>query len=119
VKPGTHIVAMGADSEGKQELDPHILAKASVVMTDDRQQCTDRGEFGHAIRAGLMSPTADVSLGQVLAGKAEGRHADDEITVADLTGLAAQDVAIATLAIELIQSLRSHEPLSLPNRSHR
>lgn len=104
VKPGTHIVAMGADSPGKQELDPRILSRARVIMTDDHAQCADRGELSHAIAAGLVSRTAGVSLGQVLAGAMPGRISDDDVTVADLTGLAAQDIAIATLAIELIQS---------------
>ncbi|WP_397453355.1 ornithine cyclodeaminase family protein [Pseudomonas sp. NA-150] len=104
VRPGTHIVAMGADSVGKQELDPNIFARATVIMTDDHAQCLGHGEFCHAVTAGLVSSTADISLGQVLAGQARGRLSEEDITIVDLTGLAAQDVAIATLAIELIQS---------------
>jgi ornithine cyclodeaminase len=119
VKRGTHIVALGADSVGKQELDPQIFAMADVIMTDDRHQCADRGDLSHALGAGLISATADVSLGQVLAGNAQGRRSDNDVTVADLTGLAAHDVAIATLAIELIQARHTREPLALPNRSHR
>lgn len=104
VKPGTHIVAMGADSLGKQELDPRIFGLARVIMTDDREQCAHRGELAHAIGAGVLTDKAGVSLGQVLAGDVAGRLSDDDVTVADLTGLAAQDIAIAALAIELIQS---------------
>lgn len=104
VKPGTHIVAMGADSLGKQELDPHLFAMARVIMTDDHRQCAERGELGHALRAGLVTHTADISLGHVLAGNIPGRISADDVTVADLTGLAAQDIAIATLALELIQA---------------
>lgn len=104
VKPGTHIVAMGADSLGKQELDPHILALARVIMTDDHRQCAERGELAPALRAGLIANTADISLGQVLAGNIQGRISPDDVTVADLTGLAAQDIAIATLAVGLIQA---------------
>jgi ornithine cyclodeaminase/alanine dehydrogenase-like protein (mu-crystallin family) len=36
----------------------------------------------------------------VLAGRAEGRRADDEITVFDSTGLAIQDLAVALAALE-------------------
>ena len=39
-------------------------------------------------------------LGSVLAGTAEGRRADDEITAFDSTGLAIQDLAIALAAVE-------------------
>jgi len=106
VRPGTHIVALGADSLSKQELDPAILARARVIMTDDRHQCAERGELAHALAAGLVEAGVDVSLGQVLAGKLPGRFSDDDVTVADLTGLAAHDIAIASLAVE---SLRNSE----------
>jgi ornithine cyclodeaminase/alanine dehydrogenase-like protein (mu-crystallin family) len=39
-------------------------------------------------------------LGAVLAGEAEGRRSDDEITAFDSTGLAIQDLAIALAAME-------------------
>ncbi|MFL1417603.1 ornithine cyclodeaminase [Pseudomonas fildesensis] len=123
VKPGTHIVALGADSLGKQELDPQILALARVIMTDDHRQCAERGELVHALRAGLVANTADISLGQVLAGNIPGRISADDVTVADLTGLAAQDIAIATLAVGLVQAMASgdannvHTPSSSPNQS--
>ncbi|MGY1920043.1 ornithine cyclodeaminase [Pseudomonas tolaasii] len=103
VRAGTHIVALGADSPGKQELDPVLLQRARVLMTDDRAQCVDHGEMSHAVSAGLITDHADVSLGDVLAGKACGRFSDEDLTIADLTGLAAQDVALATLAVERLQ----------------
>ena len=105
VRTGTHIVALGADSPGKQELDPQLLKRARVIMTDDRAQCVDHGEMGHAVRAGLIAENADVALGQVLAGQVRGRLSDNDLTIADLTGLAAQDVALATLAVERMRAL--------------
>lgn len=105
VRTGTHIVALGADSPGKQELDPLLLQRARVLMTDDRAQCLDHGEMSHAVRAHLISDQADVSLGHVLAGKARGRFRDDDLTIADLTGLAAQDIALATLAVQRMQAV--------------
>lgn len=105
VRTGTHIVALGADSPGKQELDPQLLKRARVIMTDDRAQCVDHGEMGHAVRAGLIAENADVALGQVLAGQVRGRFSDNDLTIADLTGLAAQDVALATLAVERMRAL--------------
>ena len=39
-------------------------------------------------------------IGDVLAGTADGRRADDEITLFDSTGLAIQDLAIALAAME-------------------
>lgn len=100
VKPGTHIVALGADSPGKQELDPALFARAAVIATDDHDQCADHGDFGHAVRGGHVGANADVSLGKILAGEAPGRFTDDDITIVDLTGLPVLDVAIATLAVD-------------------
>jgi ornithine cyclodeaminase len=39
-------------------------------------------------------------LGQVVAGKKPGRTRDDQITIADLTGVGFQDTAIASFAYE-------------------
>jgi ornithine cyclodeaminase/alanine dehydrogenase-like protein (mu-crystallin family) len=46
-----------------------------------------------------------VQLGDVLAGTAEGRRSDREITVFDSTGLAIQDLAIALAAMERVGDL--------------
>jgi alanine dehydrogenase len=44
-------------------------------------------------------------LGDVLAGTATGREADDDITAFDSTGLAIQDLAIALAAMERVGGL--------------
>jgi ornithine cyclodeaminase/alanine dehydrogenase-like protein (mu-crystallin family) len=44
-------------------------------------------------------------LGDVLAGSAEGRRGDDEITTFDSTGLAIQDLAIALAALDRADEL--------------
>jgi ornithine cyclodeaminase/alanine dehydrogenase len=43
VRPGTHIVAIGTDQQGKQELDPEIFRNAKVVV-DSIAQCIEKGE---------------------------------------------------------------------------
>ncbi len=40
-----------------------------------------------------------VTLGELLEGVAPGRVRDEDITVADLTGVGVQDAAIATLVL--------------------
>ena len=45
---------------------------------------------------GLPGAGADViELGNVVAGRAPGRTSEDQITVADLTGVAVQDIEIS------------------------
>ena len=101
VRPGQFIAAVGADSEGKQELDPGILSRARVVA-DIAEQSAQLGEMQHAIAAQLMT-IADLhaELGQILAGQRPGRTSDDEIFIFDSTGTALQDVAAAALVYQL------------------
>lgn len=95
VMPGTHITAMGSDTSSKQELDSAILRKADRVVADSIPQCLERGEIYQAVQAGLIHKEDIVELGQVIVDPGLGRKREDEITVADLTGVAVQDVQIA------------------------
>jgi ornithine cyclodeaminase len=92
VRPGTRIVAVGADAPGKRELDVALTAKARLVV-DSRSQCVEHGETGWAVRAGLVDEGALIDLGRLLTEPMA--FADDEIVVADLTGVGVQDVQIA------------------------
>ena len=97
VKEGTHINAIGADAPGKEELDPGILKKAKVVV-DDIAQASHSGEINVPFHKGILRPK-DIyaTLGEIVAGKKKGRTGAKEITVFDSTGLAIQDVAVASL----------------------
>jgi len=95
IKPGTHITAMGSDTHLKQELDSKILQKADHVVADSIEQCLSRGEISKALQAGLIKKENIIELGDVIAGNQPGRTSDEQITVADLTGVAVQDIQIA------------------------
>ena len=97
VRKGTHITAMGSDDDGKQELEAALLAKADRVVADSVSQCSQYGECLHAIQGGLIEEGSIVELGQVIKDPAMGRTSDDQITVADLTGVAVQDIQIAKM----------------------
>jgi ornithine cyclodeaminase len=98
IKPGTHITAMGSDTPEKNEIDPAILQRAALVVADSIPQCLLRGEIRAAIAAGILRKENVVELGNVIAGKAR-RHSPDDITVADLTGVAVQDIMIAKAVV--------------------
>jgi ornithine cyclodeaminase len=95
VRPGTHVTAVGSDTPGKAELAAELLGRADLVVVDSRSQSLLRGEVHHAIAAGLLSADRLVELGEVIANPALGRHGNDQITITDLTGVAAQDIALA------------------------
>ena len=94
IEPGTHISAVGADSPGKQELDPEILRRADVLLADSVAQCAKLGELQHA----PDQRDRAIEIGNYLE-----RHIDHPIdhpvaakaSVADLTGLGVEDLFIA------------------------
>ncbi len=95
VSPGTFIAAVGADSQGKQELEPALVASATLVV-DILEQCAEVGELQHALAAGLMTRThVHAELSDLVTGRRRGRTRDDEITIFDSSGTALQDVAAA------------------------
>lgn len=96
IQPGTHITAVGADTPHKQELDAAILGKADLIVADSISQCLERGEIMHALSQNEIKHADLVELGKVIAGDAVGRTSATQITVADLTGVAVQDIQIAT-----------------------
>ena len=104
LRPGQHVSLMGADGPGKAEIAVGELTRARVFC-DDWEQASHNGELAHALQAGALARADVTELGAVLAGEAEGRRADDEITAFDSTGLAIQDLAIALAAVERADEL--------------
>ena len=97
VRQGTHITAVGSDDHGKQELEGALLGKADVVVADSVAQCVDHGECFHAVQDRLLDEDAIRELGTVIENPTSGRTDDHQITVADLTGVAIQDIQIASM----------------------
>ena len=95
IQPGTHITAMGSDTLTKQELEVDILSMADLVVADSIAQCKERGEIFHGLTSGSITKDEIVELGSILNGSQAGRSSPDQITVADLTGVAVQDIQIA------------------------
>jgi len=95
IKRGTHISAVGSDTEHKQELDAEILRNADLVVADSIPQNVVRGEIHQALKVDAIKEVDLVELGSIIAGDATGRESDDQITVADLTGVAVQDIQIS------------------------
>jgi ornithine cyclodeaminase len=104
LRSGTHITAVGSDTAEKQELEPAILARAELVVADSISQCRERGEIHRALSSGHLQEERVVELGDVIAGRASGRTSDAQISVADLTGVAIQDLQIARAVYEALET---------------
>jgi alanine dehydrogenase len=103
VSPGTHINAIGADAQGKQELDAAILTAARVVV-DDWAQASHSGEINVPLARGELTQAHIYgSLGEIVAGQKPGRETPEEITVFDSTGLIIQDLALGLAVYQRAQ----------------
>ena len=109
VKPGTHLACMGTDTKGKQEMDPALIA-AATLFTDEIAQSITIGETQHAIAAGLIAEADITPIGNVINKTHPGRTSADEITLFDGTGVGLQDLAVASVAARLAREQgKAHE----------
>jgi ornithine cyclodeaminase len=106
LKPGATILAVGSDGPDKQELEVAVLERADKVIADKLSQCAKLGEIHHALEAGRFTEK-DVygELGDVVIGRLAGREGA-ELIVCDLTGVGAQDAALAEVVWKELGSAR-------------
>lgn len=109
IRPGTHITAMGSDTPEKIELDPLIIKKADIVVSDSLEQSRTRGEIYRALSAGTITMDKPIELGNIIQGICKGRTNEDQITIADLTGVAVQDIQISVAVFNKLISTNEGE----------
>ena len=101
LKPHALIIASGSDQPTKNEIPPAVMKKARVV-TDITAQCLRVGELRSAVEAGVMKETdVHAQLGEVINGSKKGRTGK-ELIVCDLTGTGAQDAAIGSYVMKVL-----------------
>jgi len=100
--PGTHINAMGSNYPDKRELDATAVQRSDSIVVDDLGVA--RTESGD-----LLAPDAKVdwsavhALADVVAGRAPGRTAPEQITLFESQGLGIEDLAVASRVLELAE----------------
>jgi alanine dehydrogenase len=113
VRPGAFIAAIGADNPEKSEIQPELMARATIV-TDIAAQAITMGDLHHAIRNGALTADAiRADLGELIAGRKPGRTSPEEITIFDSTGTGIQDVAAAARAFERARERGAGSRISL------
>lgn len=96
IQKGTHITAVGSDTHSKQELESTLLGKADIAIADSIPQSKSRGEIYRATDDGAIPEDKIIELGTAIQDATLQRTSDDQITIVDLTGVAVQDIMIAT-----------------------
>lgn len=102
VSPGAHVNVVGSSHAGPVEVD-NELVRISRFIADSKESVAAQGaEFLRARKAGVVDDSHIVAeIGEVFAGKVEGRRTAEEITVYKSLGHVVQDLASAWMLYQL------------------
>jgi ornithine cyclodeaminase len=96
VKQGTHINLVGSSYLGPTEVDTALVAKARYVADYRPGVLAQASELAVARKAGVIDDDHVIGeIGEVLAGRIQGRENDAQITIYKSLGHVAQDLAAA------------------------
>ena len=101
LRPGHHIVSLGADGPGKMELSDDVYGYAAAIAVDDLAQARHRGDFGSALDHGNFDPEATIPVGQLLAEGRNLRRRAEDVSLVNLCGTAACDLAAIAYLLSL------------------
>ena len=105
LKPGALVCAVGANIAGHRELDNAVLERASLVCCDLRSQARiESGDLIEPIASGVLDWLEVHELHELVSGELTGRQSDQDIIVFKSNGIAAWDLAAATLTLERAQA---------------
>ncbi len=100
LKSGVHINAAGANGATRREIDAETVLRATVRATDQVEQAhLEAGEYRDLVAAGRLKWQDIVELGDLLTGKANGRHGPADITLFKSLGIALEDIAFADVIL--------------------
>ena len=101
LEPGTHVTAMGQYDREKREVDATTVARSTYVPDLRARIERDAGAYIRALESGAVEPGhVHAELGEVVAGVADGRTSDEEITLFDSGGTGIETVAAAHMLYE-------------------
>jgi alanine dehydrogenase len=102
VKPGAHVIAVGACRPTQREMDPALVARARLVVDSRAAALKESGDVVMGIAEGRFDANHIVAeLGDPVAK----RQSDEEVTIFKSLGLAVEDVVAASLALERAKNL--------------
>jgi len=97
VKPGAHVISVGACRPNQREMDPALVARSRFYVDSRASALVESGDLVMGIQEGRFG--ADHIIAEVgELNDANGRQSDAEITIFKSLGLAVEDVTAANLA---------------------
>jgi alanine dehydrogenase len=111
VKPGAHVISVGACRPTQREMDPALVARARLFVDSRAAALVESGDVVLGIQEGRFSAEHIVAeIGELVdygtartsdtASVVVGRRSDSEVTVFKSLGLAVEDVTAAQLAYQ-------------------
>jgi ornithine cyclodeaminase len=100
VKPGAHVISVGACRPTQREMDPALVARARLFVDSRAAALVESGDVVMGIQEGRFTASHIVAeLGELIADATlHGRRSDAEVTIFKSLGLAVEDVTAAELA---------------------
>jgi len=104
VKPGAHVISVGACRPTQREMDPALVARARLFVDSRVAALVESGDVVMGIQEGRFSAEHIVAeIGELVASGASeqaraGRATDTDVTIFKSLGLAVEDVTTADLA---------------------
>jgi ornithine cyclodeaminase len=98
VKPGAHVMSVGACRPNQREMDPALTARSRLFVDSRDAALVESGDVVMGIAEGRFGADHIVAeLGEVADGN-PGRRSDTEVTIFKSLGMAVEDVTAANLA---------------------
>jgi alanine dehydrogenase len=111
LKPGAHVNGIGANAANRRELDPEIVLRASLVVTDDIPQAkTEAAEFIDLAKAGRLDWSRVKPLHEIVVAPSIPRDAS-AITLFKSLGVGLEDVAVASIIYDRAVATGRFKPL--------
>ena len=115
VKPGAHVISVGACRPNQREMDPALVARGRFFVDSRSAALVESGDVALGIHEGRFGADHIVAeLGELLADESlPRRRSDTEVTIFKSLGLAVEDVTAAQLALRRAVERNIGQELSL------
>jgi ornithine cyclodeaminase len=98
IKSGAHVVSVGACRPDQREMDPALVRRGRLFVDSRAAAIAESGDVVMGMAEGHFKPSHIVGeLGEVLAGRTEGRRLSTDVTIFKSLGLAIEDLAAAEM----------------------
>jgi ornithine cyclodeaminase len=99
IKAGTHVIGVGACRPGQREMDPALVQRGRLFVDSRAAALAESGDVVLGIQEHRFTASHIAGeIGELIAGKVEGRRSPRDVTIFKSLGLAVEDVAAADLA---------------------